>query len=87
MNEQTKLAITGMSCVKCVEHVTQALTGVSGVSRARVDLSSGEAEVEYDPSQASFEQMEGAVKEAGYSIAQQTETPQVTQMTDDCCSS
>jgi copper chaperone CopZ len=69
MNQQTKLAITGMSCVKCVEHVTQALTGVTGVSMARVDLTSGEAEVEYDPILASLEQMEKAVEDAGYGIA------------------
>jgi copper chaperone CopZ len=46
MNEQTKLAITGMSCVKCVEHVTRALRGVAGVSRAKVDLAFGVAVVE-----------------------------------------
>lgn len=75
MNEQTKLAITGMSCAHCVEHVTKALQEVAGVIRARVDLASGEAEVEYDPAQASLEQMEIAVKDAGYGITLQNETP------------
>jgi len=69
MNEQTKLAITGMSCAHCVEHVTRALKEVVGVTTARVDLASGEAEVEYDPTQASLGQMERAVKDAGYGIA------------------
>ena len=86
MNEQTNLAITGMSCVRCVEHVTRALKEVAGVIRARVDLASGEAEVEYDPAQASLGQMEKAVEDAGYGIALQTEPSQVTRMTDDCCS-
>jgi copper chaperone CopZ len=85
MSEQTKLAITGMSCVHCVEHVTRALKEVSGVIRARVDLASGEAEVEYDSTQASFGQMESAVKDAGYGITLQSEPPQVTETADDCC--
>ncbi len=85
MNEQTKLAITGMSCVHCVEHVTRALKEVAGVIRARVDLASGEAEVEYDPAQASLGQMERAVEDAGYGIALQTNPSQGTKMIDDCC--
>jgi len=75
MNEQTKLAITGMSCVNCVAHVTQALKEVAGVTRARVDIASGEAEVEYDPAQASLGQMESAVKDAGYGVSSQNEPP------------
>ena len=86
MNEQTKLTITGMSCVRCVEHVTRALKEVAGVIRARVDLASGEAEVEYDPARASLGQMERAVEDAGYGIALQTKPPQVTGTTDECCS-
>jgi copper chaperone CopZ len=86
MNEQTKLAITGMTCDHCVAHVTRALKEVAGVTRARVDLASGEAEVEYDPAQASLGQMERSVKDAGYGIALQTKPPQVTEMIDDCCS-
>ena len=86
MNEQTKLTITGMSCVRCVEHVTRALKEVAGVIRARVDLASGEAEVEYDPARASLGQMERAVEDAGYGIALQTTPPQVSGTTDECCS-
>ncbi len=85
MNEQTKLAITGMTCVQCVEHVTRALKEVAGVIRARADLASGEAEVEYDPAQASLGQMERAVEDAGYGIALQTNPSQITELTDDCC--
>jgi len=68
-----------------VEHVTRALKEVAWVIRARVDLASGEAEVEYDPAQASLGQMEKAVGDAGYGVAQQTKPPQVTGTTDECC--
>jgi copper chaperone CopZ len=69
MSEQTKLIITGMSCDHCVSHVSKALKDVAGVINARVDLTSGEAEVEYDPILASLEQMERVVEDAGYGIA------------------
>jgi copper chaperone CopZ len=74
MNEQTNLAITGMTCDHCVAHVTQALKGVAGVIGARVDLASGAAKVEYDPARASLGQMKRAVEDAGYSIALQNES-------------
>jgi copper chaperone CopZ len=69
MNEKTKLVITGMSCDHCVSHVSKALKDVTGVINTRVDLTSGEAEVEYDPVLASLEQMKKSVEDAGYSIA------------------
>ncbi len=84
-NKQTKFAITGMTCDHCVAHVTQALKGVVGVIGARVDLASGEAEVEYDSVRASLGQMERAVKDAGYGITLQNESLQVTRTADDCC--
>jgi copper chaperone CopZ len=68
MSEQTKLIITGMSCDHCVSHVSKALKDVDGVINARVDLTSGEAEVEYDPVLASMEQMKKSVEDAGYGI-------------------
>ncbi len=84
-NKQTKLAITLMTCAHCVAHVTQALKGVAGVIGARVDLASGEAEVEYDSVRASLGQMERAVKDAGYGITLQNEPLQATKTVDDCC--
>jgi len=86
MNKQTKLAITGMDCDHCVAHVTEALNGVPGVIGARVDLASGQAEVEYDSARASLGQMERAVEDAGYGIARQSTPSQVTGTTDECCS-
>ena len=59
---------------------------MAGVTRARVDLASGKAEVEYDPVRASLGQMEKAVEDAGYGIATQTKHPQVTGATEECCS-
>ncbi len=43
---KTKMTIMGMSCKNCVNHVQKALSNVTGVTGARVDLSNGTAEVD-----------------------------------------
>ena len=59
-------AITGMTCVNCVRHVTQALESVQGVTGVRVDLDSASAQVLGDPKPAA---VQAAVTEAGYEAA------------------
>jgi Cu2+-exporting ATPase len=41
--------ISGMSCMGCQHHVTQALEGVDGVREARVDLQEGTALLDMEP--------------------------------------
>jgi copper chaperone len=58
-----KLQVTGMTCPKCVAHVTKALQGVSGVASAQVSLEKGEAVVEGTPELGA---LIAAVVEEGY---------------------
>jgi copper chaperone len=60
------LKVKGMSCGHCVQAVTGALEGVSGVSKAQVDLAGGRALVEFDEAKVSPAQLVGAVMEEGY---------------------
>lgn len=62
------LKITGMTCEHCVRAVTKALEGVSGVEKADVTLTPGEAVVH---GQASAAALIAAVKEEGYDTAVQ----------------
>jgi copper chaperone CopZ len=84
MNEKTTLNVTGMTCDKCVMHVTRALQKVPGVTSAKVDLASGKATVEYDRSKTSLADMEKAVKDAGYGIAREA-APRSSIGNDSCC--
>lgn len=70
MNEpkQTELRIEGMNCGACVRHVTEALEGTIGVTRARVDLERGSATVEHRADQ-DVSALVAAVAKAGYSAA------------------
>lgn len=63
--ETTQLKVTGMTCGMCVQHVTQALQSVAGVTQATVDLTSGNAVVNHELA-AKPEALAEAVSEAGY---------------------
>ena len=64
--ETIRLNIEGMSCGHCKAAVENALRGQQGVRSATVDLEGGSAQVEYDPSAVSVDQLTAAVAEAGY---------------------
>ncbi|MDQ7785045.1 MAG: heavy metal-associated domain-containing protein [Desulfomonilaceae bacterium] len=59
--------IKGMSCNHCVRAVTEALTGLPGVTGVTVDLEMGQAVVEHDPS-VSLQSVHEQIAKAGYEI-------------------
>lgn len=61
------LKIEGMMCVRCVAHVTKALSGVAGVSKVDVNLKKKTATVEFTEDVAN-ETLIDAVTEAGYEV-------------------
>ena len=59
-----ELEIQGMTCMHCVKAVTEALSGVPGVTKVQdVNLEKGTAAVEGSPAP---DALVAAVKEAGY---------------------
>jgi copper chaperone len=64
--ETIRLEVTGMSCGHCQSAVQNALRRQRGVRAATVDLEGGTAQVEYDPSAITPEQLTAAVAEEGY---------------------
>ncbi|MBX6754668.1 MAG: copper-translocating P-type ATPase [Thermorudis peleae] len=60
------LAIEGMTCASCVRRVERALQRVPGVAEATVNLATEQAQVHYDPTQATIDAMLRAVEDAGY---------------------
>lgn len=61
-----KLHVLGMHCGHCQSKVERALQGVTGVYTAIVDLTGGEAEVDFDDDVLTTTQLVGAVRQAGY---------------------
>ena len=63
---KTKLKISGMSCQHCVQTVTDALTELQGVQRAKVNLRKGEAVVHFDDSRVNTANLMEAITAAGF---------------------
>jgi len=74
-----------MTCASCVAHVEEALKGVRGVKTAVVNLATGKASVEYDPSQASLSSIKKAVDDIGYEVILSIASLRVTGMTCASC--
>ena len=60
------LTIDGMHCEHCVDRVEEALTGVDGVTVR--DVAIGTAEVSYDASEVTDEQLAAVLDDAGYEM-------------------
>ncbi len=63
------LNVDGMVCASCQAHVQRALDRTPGVSKAAVNLVTGQAVVEFDPSSVAVESLTEAIRETGYEAA------------------
>lgn len=66
MNETLK--VEGMSCAHCVNAVESSVGELQGVSSVKVDLASGQVEVNYDNSKTSLNQIQETIEEQGYDV-------------------
>ena len=64
---EIKIKIEGMSCMHCAGRVKQAIMGLAGVSGANVEV--GSASVKFDETKLSRQDIEAAIKKAGYKVA------------------
>lgn len=73
MNKQT-YPVTGMSCGGCRKHVTEALSGVQGVTDVSVDLDHKTADITWQD-EPDFEALQAALSDSTYDIYRPGETP------------
>ena len=66
--EKMKLKIDGMSCQHCVKTVTEALTELPGVRRAKVNLRKAEAVVRFDASRVTPANLTEAITAVGFKV-------------------
>lgn len=69
--EHTKLYINGMTCINCQTRIQNALKKLPGITRAAVSYETETADVLYDSSVISLEQIQGLIDELGYSASVQ----------------
>ena len=61
--------VPDMSCGHCKAAVEEELNRLPGVQRAEADVEKGIVEVSYDEGAVSTGDLEGAIEEAGYTVA------------------
>jgi Cu+-exporting ATPase len=67
VSETVSVAITDMSCANCAEANADALESTPGVIEATVNYATDEAQVRYNPADASLGDLYDAIESAGYS--------------------
>jgi copper chaperone len=61
--------VPDMSCSHCRAAVEEGLDSLPGVVHSDADVGREIVEVSYDESKLGIEQLEGAIQEAGYTVA------------------
>ena len=80
------LPIEGMTCATCVGRVEKALSALPGV-QARVNLSSEQADVYFDPTRIAPAALAEAIARAGYDVPHETHELVISGMTCATCAS
>jgi len=68
--KQATFIVPDMSCNHCVMRVTRAISGQPGAADVQVDLESKRATFQYDPAQATLDDIAAAIADAGYTAQQ-----------------
>jgi Cu+-exporting ATPase len=64
--QKATFGVQGMSCASCVNHIEEALRGLSGVLQANVNFATEKVSVDYLPGVVDLAAMRQAVADAGY---------------------
>jgi Zn2+/Cd2+-exporting ATPase len=75
--ERTVVRVEGMDCASCAATVERRVSALPGVSKATVNFAAGRLDAEHDPGLA-LEELEGAVRAAGYGVAKTEEAKRTT---------
>jgi len=73
VTDEATIAISDMTCANCASTNEDALEGTPGVISADVSYASDEAQITYNPEDATLEDLYGAIEEAGYSPVRETD--------------
>lgn len=73
---KASFSVEGMSCAGCVASIENALHARRGVLNASVNFATKTAQVEYNPTEVSVDDMQRAVAQAGYELFADAETTQ-----------
>src|SRR3990167_4994145 len=72
------IPIRGMHCRSCELLLEDAVSGIQGVSKVKVDFRKGRATIEYGADIPSQNEIVNAVKQAGYEVGEPGKLPWIT---------
>jgi len=71
--QKTQIKISGMHCAPCAQTIQKALSKAEGVQKARVNLTTETAYVEYDDVYTDEEKLKEIIRNTGYDVAEELE--------------
>lgn len=72
--QKIQIRIGGMHCAACAQTIEKALLKASGVLKARVNLTTETAYIEYDNARINEEKLKEVIRSSGYDVAEELET-------------
>ncbi|PGT86454.1 copper chaperone CopZ [Bacillus sp. AFS040349] len=66
--EKVTLKVKGMSCGHCVSSIEGSVGKLNGVQSVKVNLSSGEVDIEFDSSEVHLKDIKETIDEQGYDV-------------------
>jgi Cu+-exporting ATPase len=66
--ERIDLPVSGMTCAACARAIERTLSGTAGVERARVNLATNTATIEYDAARVHLPDFVHAIEDLGYGV-------------------
>jgi len=73
--DRIDLPVTGMTCAACARAIERSLSNTAGVARARVNLATNTATVEFDPARVRVGDFVSAIEDLGYGVTQTAPPP------------
>jgi Cu+-exporting ATPase len=76
--QQQSMKIIGMTCAACAQRIEKVTAKLSGVAKSSVNLASEKLTVEYDEQKVSAQEIQSAVRDAGYQAVPETSEKEIT---------
>ena len=65
---QESLKVEGMTCLHCVETITEALGAIVGINKVAVDLEKKEVQIDYNEEETSLKAISDKIVEMGFEL-------------------
>ena len=72
--QKIQIKINGMHCAACAQTIQKALSKAEGIAKARVNLETETAYIEYDDEYIDEEKLKEIIKNTGYDVPEELET-------------